>query len=189
MILYHFSEDPTITIFHPRTPPPRGPLSLSAPLTPEEAGARLVWAVDEENAPHFWFPRDCPRISYRPLPTSTPDDLDRFFGHTTARWVFAIEAGWLDRLRAVHLYCYRLPGDTFAPQGPHGGPGYYLSREPVVPLSVAPVGDLLARLSAAGIELRITPSLWPLRRALLPATVKFSMIRMRNARPEDEGAR
>jgi hypothetical protein len=182
VILYHFSEDPTITVFHPRPAPPRG--AYSDPLTPGEASAKLVWAIDEENAPLYWFPRDCPRVAFRPLPTSTPEDLARFFGHTIARWTIAIEGGWLDRVRAARLYAYQLPGDTFAPQGPHGGPGYYLSRESVVPLGVEPVGDLLTRIVAAGIELRITPSLWPLYHALIPATLHFSMIRMRNAQPE-----
>lgn len=184
MIFYHFSEDPQIAVFHPRPAPPRG--AYSDPLTPEEASARFVWAIDEENAPLYWFPRDCPRIAYWPLTTTTPEDRERFFGHTSARWTIAIEGGWLERVRDARLYAYRLPGETFAPQGPHGGPGYYLSRESVVPLGVEPVGDLLARLVGAGIELRITPSLWPLRRALLPVTLHFSMIRMRNARPEGE---
>ncbi|MDQ6905547.1 MAG: hypothetical protein M3176_01840, partial [Chloroflexota bacterium] len=35
----------------------------------------------------------------------------------------------------------------------------HVSRELVVPLSVEPVGDLLAALTDAGVELRITPSL------------------------------
>lgn len=182
MILYHFSDDPTIKAFHPRPAPPRG--TLSDPPTREEASAHLVWAIDEEHAPLYWFPRDCPRIAFWPLPTTTPDDRERFFGDTTARWVIAIEGAWLDRVREAQLYAYRLPGDSFVPQGPHGGPGYYLSRESITPLVVEPVGDLLARHVAAGIELRITPALWPLRRALLPASLHFSMIRMRNAQPE-----
>lgn len=33
------------------------------------------------------------------------------------------------------------------------------------------------------VELRLTPSLTPLREFLLPRTLQFSMIRMRNARP------
>jgi hypothetical protein len=182
VILYHFSEDPAIAVFHPRPAPARG--ANSSPLTPDEASAQLVWAIDEAHAPLYWFPRECPRVACWPLPTTTAEDRERFLGHTAARWVIAIEGAWLDRLRQTALYAYRLPGDTFRPQGAHGGPGYYLSRERVVPLGVEPVGDLLARHAAARIELRITPSLWPLHNALLAATLHFSMVRMRNAQPE-----
>ena len=44
------------------------------------------------------------------------------------------------------------------------------------------MGDLLACLGEADIELRITPSLTPLKEALLDSSLHFSMIRMRNAR-------
>lgn len=182
MILYHFSEDPTIEVFHPRPIP--GPSTYSTPPPPEQTSSLLVWAIDEAHAPLYWFPRDCPRIAYWALPTSTPEDIDRFLGHTAARWVIAIESAWLARLRETQLYAYRFPPETFEPQWEGGGPGYHISREPVTPVAVEPVGDLLARHVAAGIELRITPSLWPLRRALLSATLHFSMVRMRNAQPE-----
>lgn len=183
MILYHFSEDPAIEVFHPRPILSASRHSTSPPA--EHAAARLVWAIDEPHAPLYWFPRDCPRIAYWALPTSTPGDIERFFGHSAARWVIAVESNWLARLREAVLFAYQLPGETFVPQWEGGGPGYHISREPVVPLSVAPVGDLLSRHAAAGIELRITPSLWPLRRALLAATLHFSMVRMRNATPEN----
>jgi hypothetical protein len=182
MILYHFSEDPAIDIFHPRPIPTA--TAYSTPPPPERAADLLVWAIDEAHAPLYWFPRDCPRVAYWALPTSTPEDLARFFGQTAARRVIAIEATWLARLRETTLYAYHLPPETFAPQWEGGGPGYYISHEPVAPLRVEPVGDLLARHAAAGIELRITPSLWPLHRALLPSTLHYSMVRMRNAQPE-----
>ena len=47
--LLHFSEDPNIRVFHPHVP-------SSSPDNPP-----MVWAVDEEHAPGFWFPRDAPR--------------------------------------------------------------------------------------------------------------------------------
>lgn len=171
MILLHFSEDPTIARFAPRALPAR-------PGEPP-----LVWAIDEEHAPLYYFPRDCPRVAFWATPESTAEDIARFLAHTTARWTIAIEGRWLERLRRTHLYAYRLPGDTFASPGPGAGPGYHVSREAVEPLSVEPVGDLLERLVAAGIELRLTPSLWPLHRALVTSSLHFSMIRMRNARP------
>ncbi|MFN8512976.1 MAG: hypothetical protein U0232_11160 [Thermomicrobiales bacterium] len=182
MMFYHYSDDPGIEVFHPRPIPPQSP--GAPPASADYAGANLVWAIDEDHAPLYWFPRDCPRVAYWPLPTSTDEDIARFLGHTTARWVIAIEGGWWERVRSAKLYEYRLPGDTFRPQWSGGGPGYHVSREAVTPLSVELVGDLLARQVAANIELRITPSLWPLHRALIPATLHFSMVRMRNAQPE-----
>ncbi len=49
-----------------------------------------------------------------------------------------------------------MPEETFVDTYDHG---VHVSRELVVPLSVEPVGDLLAALTDAGVELRITPSL------------------------------
>ena len=50
-----------------------------------------------------------------------------------------------------------------------------------MPLRVEPVGDLLAALTGAGVEVRIMPSLVPLGRAISQTTLHFSLIRMRNA--------
>jgi len=167
--LYHFSEDANIAIFVPRT-------IASRPELPA-----AVWAIDDEHAPLYWLPRDCPRVAFWALPTSTPEDRAHFLGETVARMAIAIEAGWLDRVRQTTLFVYHLPGVSF---GTTAVPGYRIARVAVMPHRVEPVGDLPARIAARGVELRLTPSLWPLYRALLPATLHYSMIRMRNARPE-----
>ncbi len=171
--LYHFSEEGDIATFVPRT----------IASGPELAAA--VWAIDDEHAPLYWLPRACPRVAFWALPTSTPEDRARFLGQTAARMVLAIEAGWLDRVRATTLFAYHLPGESFEATE---GPGYRISRVAVTPHRVEPVGDLLARIAARGVELRLTPSLWPLYHALLPATLHYSMIRMRNARPDRSSA-
>ena len=67
MRLFHFSEDPAIREFVPRTPLHR----------PEVEP--LVWTVDEARAWTYLFPRDCPRILLWPTPQTTPADLDRWF--------------------------------------------------------------------------------------------------------------
>ena len=170
-ILYHFSERADIAHFVPRT-------LASRPELPA-----AIWAIDEEHAPLYWLPRDCPRVAFWALPTSTPEDRARFLGQTAARIVIAIEAGWLDRVRQTKLFVYHLPAASFyEPEGE--GPGYHIARVAVTPRRVEPVGDLLARIAARGVELRLTPSLWPLYHALLPATLHYSMIRMRNAQPD-----
>ena len=120
-------------------------------------------------------------MAFWALPTTTPDDRARFLGQTAARMVIAIEAGWLDRVRQTTLFAYHLPAESFTATE---GPGYHRSPVAVTPRRVEPVGELLARIVARGVELRLTPSLWPLYHALLPATLHYSMIRMRNARPD-----
>jgi hypothetical protein len=170
MTLFHFSEDPTITRFVPRAP-------LAHPDQPPR-----VWAIDAEHAALYYFPRDCPRVAFWALPRSAPEDVTRFLGYTTARWVIAIESGWLNRLRSTRLFVYHFPDDSFSTIGDEDR--FYTSVETVVPTTVEPVGDLLARLVTADVELRLTPSLWPLYRAIIASTLDFSIIRMRNARPE-----
>jgi len=169
--LLHVSEDPGIVRFEPRPP---------GPAWPDDPPA--VWAIERRSAAHYFFPRDCPRVCFWALPESDPAEVARLVGPTAAPEVIAIEGGWLDRVRACRLYAYRLPPETFVLRD--AAAGYHVSRAPVVPLGVEPVGDLLAALVAANVELRLTPSLWPLRRALVASTLGFSMIRMRNATPE-----
>lgn len=169
--LFHASEEPDIARFEPRVTP-------GSPAGPTD---RLVWAIDDEHLANYLLPRDCPRVCFYPLPTSDPADVARLMGQTTAKRVVAVESGWLDALRAARLHVYELPTATFEPFDT--GAGYYVSRLPVDPLRVATVDDLLAALLAREVELRITPSLWPLRDAVVSSTLQFSCIRMRNARP------
>ncbi|MDX1932804.1 MAG: hypothetical protein SFU56_09385 [Capsulimonadales bacterium] len=173
-ILYHYSEEPDIRIFEPRVYASR---SEDGPV---------VWALDAENAPMYLCPRDCPRVAYWSLPESTAEDIERFLGHTAARMVVAIESGWLDRMRTTTLYRYRMPTGEFEPDTAPGFYGAYLSRTTVRPLSVEPIPDLLAAHAAAGSELRITPSLWPLWDAVMQTTLHWSGVRLRNAAPRPE---
>lgn len=167
MRLFHFSEDTSIRWF--------GPIGSAT-----EPGKRaLVWAIDEEHAPHYFFPRDCPRVCLWIGAQTSAADRARFFGVTSAPKVIAIERAWLNRLREAKIWVYQMPPETFRVEDENAG--YYVSAEAVVPLGVEPLGDPLERLASAGVELRLTPSLAPLRDALVPSTVPFSMIRLRNA--------
>ena len=51
------------------------------------------------------------------------------------------------------------------------------------PLSITPLGDLLARHVEAQIELRIVRNLWPLIDAIVASGLDFSIIRKANAQP------
>ncbi len=164
--LWHVSEDSTIERFDPQR-------SASA------GGELLVWSVDTRHLPMFWFPRDCPRGTFWAGPETLSGDAEELLLGATR--VHAVEGAWLERMRAARVVAYRLPGETFMPHPEVGG--YWLSHEPVVPLEVAELGDLLARHAAAGIELRIVDNLWPTWNRVIASTLEFSGLRLRNARP------
>jgi hypothetical protein len=169
--LWHFSEDPALGRLRPRT------------RTESPGGRSLVWAVDTRHAPLFWFPRDCPRGCIWPVSATTPEDRERFFGQSSANRVHVIEAGWLSRMRDCRLYAYRLPADAFRP---HEVGGYWVADELVDPIEQLVIDDLLARHADAGIELRITPSIWPFWRRVTNSTVEFSASRLRNTAPHPD---
>jgi len=169
----HFSEDPTITRFVPHV--------AATAKQPDP----YVWALTAEQAPSYWFPRDCPRIMAWALPETTPADRERILGPGGGERVHAIEYGWLTRLQTVELFVYRLPAAPFRPFE------YYamVAEGPVEPLGPAePVGDLLALHAAAGIQLRLLTNLWPLVDAVQASTLHFSGIRLRNATDRQSAA-
>jgi hypothetical protein len=166
-ILYHFSEDPAIRRFDPRR----------SPLHP--ALEAIVWGIDADHAPLYYLPRDCPRVCFRAAAGSTPEDIDRFLSTTSASRVIAVEGGWIGRIRETTLYRYLLPGTGFTLQDANAG--YYVTTRPVEPLGIEPMDDLIGAILAEDIELRVTPSLWPIRDAVADSTLEFSLIRMANA--------
>jgi hypothetical protein len=171
--LYHFSDDPGITRFVPRPPP-----SASSGVAED-----VVWAVGERLRHNYLLPRDCPRVTFYPAPSSAPADVAQLMAGTSAAHVVAIETRWMPALRQGKLYQYTLPPETFAPVDE--GAGYYISRQPVIPLGMLVLDDLLGELLDCDVELRVMPSLWKLRDAVVASTLQFSCIRMRNAAPRD----
>lgn len=81
---------------------------------------------------------------------------------------------------ACELYAYRMPPDPFESL-PDQAAGYWVSREPVEAVERVRVGGLMPRHAAAGIELRLTPDIWPFWRAVVASTLNFSGSRLRNA--------
>jgi hypothetical protein len=170
--VWHMSEDPALGRFLPRT-------SAAWP------GARpLVWAVDTRHAPMFWFPRDCPRGCIWAGPGTTAEDRERFFGQSATGRVHVTEAGWLERVQECRLYAYRMPAGAFRPHQEVGG--YWVADEPVDAIERVAVGDLLRRHADAGIELRVTPSVWPFWQRVVSSTVLSSGCRLRNSAPHPD---
>jgi hypothetical protein len=167
----HFSEDPTITRFVPHVA-----------ATAQQPGA-YVWAVDHARAPDYWFPRQCPRAMVWVTDTSSPADRERILGPGGGERMHVVEYGWLEPMRRVRLFAYRLPARLFRPFGvpvPHA----MIATEPVEPVAPPePVGDLFELHEAAGIQLRVLPNLWRMWDVVIGSTLGFSGIRLRNANP------
>lgn len=156
--LWHFSEDPSLGHFAPRD--------------------GRIWAIHRPHAWLYWFPRDCPRACFWAVSSTTEDDVERWLDGDRDRRVAVIETSWLERLRAVRLYAYRMPPEPFdiVEDG-----RFYIASTPVDAIERVELGDLLTRHAEAGNELRIAPSLYPLWDRVIETTLDFSGIRLRNA--------
>jgi hypothetical protein len=173
----HFSEDPAITEFVPH-------VAATARVRPA-----YVWAVDANRAPDYWFPRDCPRVLAWATSTSSPTDTTTIIGPGGGQRVHAVEYRWLERIRTVRLYAYRLPATVFEPIlepqpiEPIGTPQphAHVATVTVHPLGPPePVGDLLALHEEAGIQLRVLPELSKFWAAVTASSLGWSGIRLRN---------
>lgn len=175
-ILYHLSDVAGITCFEPR------------PVPSPDSGqsGKMVWTVDSDHVHNYLLPRDCPRVTFYTLPHSKPEDVERLMGTTSARYVVAFESRWLPEVMRQRLYRYEFSAESFAVVDE--GAGYWISREAVVPHAVREIDDLLGELARHDVELRVMPSLWKLRDAVVASTLQFSIIRMRNALPREGGA-
>jgi hypothetical protein len=165
--LWHVSDDGAIARFEPRA------------NQQHDSADPLVWAIDSEHVPAYWFPRDVPRGTFWAVDTTSDEDVERFLTGDRARRVHAIESSWLAQLRGGVVHAYRLPHETF--ERYERAAGYWVSREPVDPLEVVRHDDLLALHAEAGIELRLVPQLRPLWERVIASTLEFSGIRLRNA--------
>ncbi|WP_416064183.1 DUF6886 family protein [Rhizobium sp. ZK1] len=172
MRLFHFSNDPAITIFEPR------PVRIASERPPgrEWLNGPLVWAIDDVNDFMYLFPRDCPRILIWAKPETSEEDRQLL-----GRWRGAayIERGWLARLEAGCIHRYEMPTESFEDLQ---DAGMWVSRKAVVPLALTAISRLDCEFALRGIELRVVDSLMPLK-ALRDTTLHVSAIRLRNAQP------
>ena len=172
--LFHFSEDPTIAVFEPR------PVRVPAERPPgrDWLNGPLVWAIDQLRQPMYFFPRDCPRVLLWRKPGTIAADLERWWrGDRRRRMLAHIEAAWLERVKTTSIYRYRFAADGFEDLDEAG---MWVSRTTQTPLEVEPVGDLLAALEAANVELRVLPDLLSLK-GVWESSLHASGIRLRNA--------
>ncbi|BAV09293.1 hypothetical protein SAMN05421788_101734 [Filimonas lacunae] len=171
--LFHISQEPAIQQFIPRPSPSHF----------EGLQTDVVFAITQQLLHNYLLPRDCPRVTWYAVDSTTAADKARFLTGNTA-YVVAIEQGWLPLIKATTLYCYQLPAQSFRVLD--AGAGYYVSEEPVIPVSVTVMDDVLGALQNRNIELRILPELWELADAVAASTMQYSIIRMRNATPRKQ---
>lgn len=164
--LWHVSDDSSIERFEPR--------ANERHDSPEP----LVWAIDDDHVPAYWFPRDCPRGTFWAIPSSSDEDVERFLTGDRSLRVHALQRDWLDVFRSARLWAYELPPETF--ERYERAAGYWVSRQAVEPTASVELGDLFTRHAAAGIELRIVPDLAAVWQRVIASTLEFSGIRLRN---------
>jgi hypothetical protein len=161
-VLLHFSEDPGIAEFGPHVP------RSNPGVTP------AVWAIDPARAPLYWFPRDCPRVAVWANDAAQQALLAHRLATEAAR-VHAVPLEWNERMRVCALYEYRFDPAPFAPWP--DAEGQWVAHERVVPVAVEPVGDLITRHAAAGVDLRFVNDLAPLRDLVVESGLPFSIVR------------
>jgi hypothetical protein len=170
--LFHVSDQADIQRFEPRVSP-----SVNEVVQDD----KVVWAIAESLLHNYLFPRDCPRVTFYAGEQTTQEDRERLWQTSTAKHIVAIESCWVSNMLTETLYGYVLPDETFEKTDDIAR--YYISRKAVEPISVIVFNNLFLELSRRDVEVRILPSLWALRDAVVNSTVNFSIIRMRNAQP------
>lgn len=167
-MLFHVSENPEISSFRPRQ------ISNRMDMPP------VVWAVDGEHQYGFY----CPRIVISHEVSMDPSLEADFFGHTAAQMIIVMEQAWYEQLRKTTIYRY-----VFEPYGFQlfdEIAGYYVSEQVTVPIQTDAITDPLLGLCRPElrIEVRLVPSLYPLRDQILSSGLKdFSIHRLKYATP------
>ncbi len=171
--LFHFSEVGDIGVFRPR--------SVDVPSKrrsgDEWLNGPLIWTVDESRQGTYLFPRDCPRIVLWPETTTSTRDRDEWWGESTCSMIAYVERTWFGCIQDQVLFRYELTAATFQPTSDEW---MWVSREPVEPIDVVRLDDLLGALKEQSVELRVVESLVPLR-SVWKSTLHASGIRLRNA--------
>ena len=163
--LWHVSEDDSIRRFEPHR-------AATAVLDD-----KLVWAIGTRLLPLYWFPRQCPRATFWAESATTDVDVERFLGGDRTRRVHVVEPQWLERTRTQRVIAYRMPEETFVEDDDR----FWISSEPVEPLELVELGDLVEKHRQAGIALGTEDDLLGLWTEVIASSLGYSGIRLRNA--------
>jgi hypothetical protein len=106
--LFHYSEQSDLKVLHPRSP-------LRHPNS-----ELLVYAIDEWHSPLYLFPRECPRIGWWPIATTTEKDRQSLVNESTQSMKIAIDRSWMHRWLSGTIYEYTFDAIGFENTGDHG---------------------------------------------------------------------
>jgi hypothetical protein len=173
--LYHISDKQGIKRFDPRP----------APSKSAKQKGLMVWAIDYAHLHNYLLPRDCPRVTFYADENSKPKDIEKLMAGISAKHFIAIETRWLPKIQKQCLYQYEFDLRDFTLVDKIAG--YWISRKSVIPVAEKKIDNILSALLEHDIELRIMPSLWKLREAVINSTLAYSIIRMNKAHPPKEG--
>jgi hypothetical protein len=166
MKLFHISEEPDIKIFHPR-PSPQFYQSIKDDV---------VFAISDKLLHNYLLPRNCPRVTYYKGVYTPQEDMNKFFGKSTADYIINVEETWKERIRNVTLYKYEFAQDNFTLLDENAG--YYVSSKSEVPVSVTEITDVIGEIEKRNVELRFLPEIKSLAKEVAVSGLKFSIIRM-----------
>jgi hypothetical protein len=167
-VLYHVSDRPGIERFEPRRAPSS---ALDEPL---------VWAVEERLLHNYLLLARLPAGDVLRRAGQRPGGRGAPAGRHSRRPRRGDREGVARTTRWKRLYIYELSSDVPAGRRRRH---VHVSAETVTPRAVRLVDHVLGALVERDVDLRITPSLWPLRDLVVASTLAYSMIRMRNAKP------
>ncbi|WP_226658256.1 DUF6886 family protein [Guptibacillus hwajinpoensis] len=170
MRIFHVSEEDDIHEFQPRVPT-RQDLDQTT---------GLVWAVNEACLPNYLTPRNCPRICFHVGPNTSDADKEMYLS-ASGQHVVIIENSWFERMTNTKLYLYEFDPIYFNLQDDNAG--YYVSEVTQVPMSKIKIENPLHELFRRQVEVRFVNHLWDLYDDIQQTTLRWSMCRMRHARP------
>ena len=165
-LVFHYSQEPEIVRFVPHVP-------KSNPTQPP-----LVWAMDQQHAPLYWFPRDCPRVATWPRNASERDRFRGVFASDASR-IHIVEWRWFERVCTSQLFEYHFDATDFTPWD--AANGHWVCSTTVEPIGVHAVGNLMTRHEQAAIELRFVDRLHSMRDRVVDENFGFSIVRFANA--------
>ncbi|MFT3935953.1 MAG: hypothetical protein QM726_20150 [Chitinophagaceae bacterium] len=168
--LYHISEDPAIKEFIPRP----SPSAFNA------IKGDVVFAISEKLLHNYYFPRNCPRVTYYANEHTTQPDKEKFFIGINAAYVLAIEERWQKALQETKLYCYKFLTNDFELLDECAG--YYISYKTIRPIAVNSIEspyEIIAHRK--DIQLNVLPEIKTLAESVKKSTLAFSLIRMKYA--------